>query len=67
MLKRGAYNYEHFRTTHLVADAAKTIAGSGIHAGMEAPDFELPQVGNGPYRLSANLHTPVLLRFGSYS
>lgn len=63
----GRYNYDHFRTTHLLADAAKTIGGSGVHAGMPAPDFELPRVGNGPFRLSANLQKPVLLHFGSYS
>jgi hypothetical protein len=61
------YNYDHFRSSHLLADAAKTIAGSGVHAGMQAPDFELPQVGNGPFRLSANLQRPVLLHFGSYT
>jgi hypothetical protein len=67
MREPSPYNYDHFRTAHLLTDAAKTIAGSGVRAGMPAPDFELPRVGGEPFRLRENLHKPVLLRFGSYS
>jgi hypothetical protein len=67
MLKPTHYNYDHFRTTHLLGDAAKTIAGSGVHAGRSAPDFELLRVGGGSFRLSANVQKPVLLHFGSYT
>jgi len=27
----GDYNYDHFRTKHLLTDAVKTIAGVGQH------------------------------------
>lgn len=67
MQEPGPYNYEHFRTTHLLGDAAKTIAGSGVHPGERAPHFELPRVGGGSFRLSENLTGPILLHFGSYS
>lgn len=67
MLERADYNYDHFRTTHLIADAAKTIAGAGVHAGSLAPDFELPRAGGGSFRLSEHRQKPVLLHFGSYT
>jgi hypothetical protein len=61
------YNYAHFRTTHLLTDAAKTVAGVGVQPGVFAPDFELPEADGGTWRLSEHLDKPVLLRFGSYS
>ena len=64
---KGEYNYDHFRTKHLVTDAVKTIARVGLHPGSLAPDFELPLEGGGTWRLSAHRDRPVLLRFGSYT
>ena len=34
---KGEYNYDHFRTKHLLTDAVKTIAGVGLHPGALAP------------------------------
>lgn len=59
------YNYEHFRTRHLVRDAKRTLEASGIRPGEEAPNFERPTVGGGSLRLSDLRGRPVLLRFGS--
>lgn len=61
------YNYEHFRTSNLIIDTVKTLQRVGVPPGSPAPDFELPQVGGGPWRLSRHLDRPVLLHFGSYS
>lgn len=61
------YNYDHFRTTHLLGDAVKTVAGVGIQPGQLAPEFALPLVSGGVFRLSDHLYQPLLLRFGSYS
>ena len=61
------YNYEHFRTMHLLIDGGKTVMRVGINAGETAPDFELPTAAGGRFRLSEHLDRPVLLRFGSYS
>jgi peroxiredoxin len=35
--------------------------------GEPAPDFELPMVGGGSWRLARHLNPPILLRFGSFS
>ena len=67
MREPGPYNYEHFRTSHLLRETAKTIGGAGVHAGELAPDFELPSISGGTFRLGESLERPVLLRFGSYS
>ncbi|MGI8990098.1 MAG: hypothetical protein ACR2I2_11015 [Bryobacteraceae bacterium] len=43
MLKRNPehYNYETFRTVHLIEDAERALEKSGIEIGSMAPDFEL--------------------------
>lgn len=61
------YNYDHFRSTHLAGDAAKTVAGVGVQPGQLAPEFALPLVSGGSFRLTEHLYEPVLLRFGSYT
>lgn len=58
------YNYEHFRTMHLVKDVRRTVEEWGIRPGDLAPDFDLPRVDSGSLRLSS-LAGPLLLRFGS--
>ncbi len=61
------YNFEHFRTKHLLSDAQATIEKRGIQPGEVAPDFELPRVGGGTLRLSELRGKPVLLHFGSFT
>lgn len=61
------YNFDHFRTKHLLRDGKRTIANRGILPGELAPDFELPQSGGSPLRLSDLRGQPVVLHFGSYS
>jgi hypothetical protein len=61
------YNYEHFRTRHLLRDAAATLEARGISPGAFAPDFELPRVGGGTLRLGDLRGRPTLLHFGSYT
>jgi len=61
------YNYEHFRTKHLLADAVGTLRSRGIRPGEVAPDFELPRVDGGELRLMALRGRPVLLRFSSFT
>jgi hypothetical protein len=61
------YNYEHFRTKHLLADAVATARSRGIRPGEVAPDFELPRVDGGMLRLTALRGRPVLLRFSSFT
>jgi len=62
------YNFEHFRTKHLIDDARRTFETSGVRPGEMAPDFMLPRAGGGTLRLS-DLRgvSPVLLHFGSYT
>jgi len=62
-----AYNFDHFRAEHLVADAKRTLTNRGIPPGEPAPDFELPRAGGGTLRLADLRGRPVLLHFGSYS
>jgi hypothetical protein len=59
------YNFEHFRTRHLLSDAEGTLQGRGIQPGEPAPDFELPLTTRGSVRLSDLRGRPVLLHFGS--
>ena len=61
------YNYEHFRTKHLLEDGKRTLTDRGIMPGEIAPDFELPRVGGGVLRPSELRGQPVILHFGSYS
>jgi len=61
------YNFEHFRTKHLLSDAKATVEERGIQPGEMAPDFELPRVGGGSLRLSELRGKPVILHFGSFS
>lgn len=61
------YNYEHFRSDHLLADLKRTVSNSGIMPGEVAPDFELPRADGGKLRLSELRGTPVLLHFGSFT
>jgi hypothetical protein len=66
-LSPAEYNYEHFRTRHLIEEAQRLRACSGIRPGEFAPDFELPRAGSGTLRLSELRGVPVLLHFGSYT
>jgi hypothetical protein len=59
------YNYEHFRTRHLMYDARATVEKLGIQPGELAPDFELPAANGATVRLSDLRARPVLLHFGS--
>ena len=61
------YNFEHFRTRHLIYDVEGTIRTRGIPPGEPAPDFSLPHVGGGLLRLSDLRDRPTLLHFGSYT
>ncbi len=66
-MRTDEYNYEHYRTEHLLHDAQRTLDRRGIAPGTVAPDFELPQVGGGTLRLSDLRGRLTLLHFGSYS
>ena len=59
------YNYDHFRTRHLMYDARATMEKLGIQPGEMAPDFELPAASGATVRLSDLRGKPVLLHFGS--
>ena len=59
------YNFEHFRSWHLVQDGWKTLRTEGIRPGELAPDFAVSGVDGEPFRLSELRGLPVLLRFGS--
>ena len=61
------YNYEHFRTKHLLLDGRRTIEKWGILPGEMAPDFTLPRADGGSLRLSDLRGKPVLLHFGSFT
>ncbi len=61
----GDYNFEHFRTKHLLSDAEATVAKRGIAPGQVAPEFELPRAEGGSLRLGDLRGKPVLLHFGS--
>lgn len=62
------YNFNHFRTVHLLKDIQRTIVKQGIEPGSLAPDFELPfadQAFGESLRLSELRGRPVVLHFGS--
>ena len=59
------YNYEHFRTRHLLYDARATLEKTGVQPGEPAPDFELRATNGATVRLSDLRGKPVLLHFGS--
>lgn len=61
------YNFEHFRTRHLLADAQSTLSKAGVLPGEVAPDFELPRAQGGSLCLSDLRGQPVLLHFGSFT
>jgi cytochrome oxidase Cu insertion factor (SCO1/SenC/PrrC family) len=61
------YNYEHYRTKHLIKDVWMTLTDSGVHPGVLAPDFTLVEAGGEHMRLSDLRGKPVLLHFGSYT
>ena len=61
------YNYEHFRTRHVLYDVVATVQGRGVLPGDEAPDFELSRVEGGTLRLSDLRDQPTLLHFGSFT
>jgi hypothetical protein len=61
------YNFDHFRTRHLLFDVSGTVKERGIRPGEMAPDFELPQANGEPVRLSRLRGRPTLLHFGSFT
>ena len=61
------YNFEHFRTIHLLDDARKTLEKYGVQPGEMAPDFELARADGGTLRLSDLRGRPVLIHFGSFT
>jgi len=61
------YNFDHFRTIHLIRDGKRTLTDRGILPGETAPDFELPRADGGTLHLSELRGQPVILHFGSYS
>ena len=61
------YNFRHFRTTHLISDAKRSLSSGGIQPGTLAPDFELTDDRGRAVRLRGLRGKPVLLHFGSYT
>ena len=66
-LGRDDYNFQHFRTKHLLNDMQATLDQRGIPPGAVAPEFELPRVDGVPVRLSELRGRPLLLHFGSFT
>ena len=64
-LSRDDYNFQHFRTKHLLSDMQATLEQRGLPPGAAAPEFELPRVDGVPVHLSKLRGRPVLLHFGS--
>lgn len=61
------YNYEHFRTAHLVSEIRGAMATRGVLPGQAAPDFALPTTEGTTLRLSDLRGKPVLLKFTSFT
>lgn len=59
------YNYEHFWLKHLLADLLRSVRGSGLHPGVQAPEFSLDSTSGSRVRLADLRGRPVLLHFGS--
>lgn len=59
------YNFEHFRTRHLIVDAMRTWRLSGVKPGEYAPDFQLDDTGGTSWQLGAHGGRPLLVHFGS--
>jgi hypothetical protein len=66
-LNRDDYNFQHFRTKHLLSDMQATLERRGVPPGAAAPEFELPRVDGVPVRLSELRGRPALLHFGSFT
>lgn len=64
-LSAEAYNFDHFRTIHLIEDVRRTVQTRGIPPGERAPDFRLPRADGGWLRLADLRGMPVVLHFGS--
>ena len=67
LLEDKPYNFEHFRTKHLIVDAIRTWQLSGVKPGELAPDFELRDTDGNLWRLHQKRGRPVFLHFGSPS
>lgn len=66
--RREVYNFRHFERRHFWEDARRTQERAGVRPGAEAPDFELPGVGDdGLVRLRELRGKPVVVHFRSYS
>ncbi len=61
------YNFQHFHAGHLLEDAVGTWQLQGPAPGSMAPDFELLDTEDRPWRLRQHRGRPVLLHFGSYT
>jgi hypothetical protein len=57
------FNFRHFRARHMVAELLRT----GLPAGNDAPDFDLPSTSGERVRLGALRGQPLLLHFVSYT
>ncbi len=62
-----SYNFEAFRRQHVTEDVMRTVQAAGVRPGEIAPDFSLPLVGGGQFRLGDHRDRPVLVRFGSFT
>ncbi len=62
-----AYNFEHFRTQHLLDDLRATMERRGIRPGALAPNFELLSIDGTRMHLSELRGKPTLLHFGSFT
>ncbi len=61
------YNYERFRTSHVLEEASGVWRLRGPAPGSTAPDFTLPDTDGKAWRLSDHRGDIVLVHFGSYT